>query len=298
MIAMPPEEARLSIETVNGMDADAFAAAFGDIYEHSRWVAEAAFASVPFESLSALHAAMQDAVEAAPKTARLDLIRAHPDLAGKAALAGELTADSSAEQASAGLDRLSPEQMARFQALNAAYVERFGFPFVMAVRDADAARIIAGFEGRLENDRAGEIRRALAEIGKIAWMRLLAAVIPVPTGRLTTHVLCTATGRPADGMPVALYRLDSDGGRTLLGRFITNPDGRLDAPALAGADLEAGTYELVFEAGVYFARAGVATDAPAFLDRVPVRFSIANPERHYHVPLLVSPWAYSTYRGS
>ena len=295
---MPPEKARLTLDAVNRMDGDAFVAAFGEIYEHSGWVAGKAFASAPFESLTALHTALQDAVETASETARLDLIRAHPDLAGKAALAGELTADSSAEQASAGLDRLSPEQMARFTTLNAAYVERFGFPFIMAVRGADAERILAGFEGRLGNDRASEIRRALGEIGKIAWMRLLAAVIPAPTGRLTTHVLCTATGRPAAGMPVALYRVDPDGTRTLLGSFVTNPDGRLDAPALAGTDLEAGTYELVFEAGVYFARTGLATDAPAFLDKVPLRFSIANPERPYHVPLLVSPWAYSTYRGS
>ena len=295
---MPDRQERFSLDAVNGMDAEGFAAAFGEIYEHSPWVAEAAFADAPFDSLSALHAALQDAVAAASETARLDLIRAHPDLAGKAALAGTLTADSSVEQASAGLDRLSPEQMARFQALNAAYVERFGFPFIMAVRGADAARILAGFEGRLGNDRASEIRRALAEIGKIAWMRLLAAVVPAPTGRLTTHVLCTATGLPAAGMPVALYRIEAEGVRTRLGSFVTNPDGRLDTPALAGTDLEAGTYELVFETGVYFARAGLATDAPPFLDRVPLRFSIANPERHYHVPLLVSPWAYSTYRGS
>ncbi len=295
---MADETARLSIDAVNGMDAETFVAAFGEVFEHSRWVAEMAFASAPFQSLSAVHAAMQDAVEAASETARLDLIRAHPDLAGKAALAGALTAESSVEQASAGLDRLSPEQMNRFRTLNAAYVERFGFPFVMAVRGADAARIIAGFEGRLGNDRASEIHRALAEIGKIAWMRLLAAVVPAPTGRLTTHVLCTATGLPAAGMPIALYRVGTDGARALLGSFTTNPDGRLDAPALAGADLEAGTYEFVFETGVYFARAGLATDAPPFLDRIPLRFSIANPERHYHVPLLVSPWAYSTYRGS
>lgn len=295
---MPDRQARLSLDTVNGMDVAAFVAAFGTIYEHSPWVAETAFASAPFESLGALHAAMQDAVDAASETARLDLIRAHPDLAGKAALAGELTSESSAEQASAGLDRLSPEQMDRFRTLNAAYVERFGFSFIMAVRGADAARILAGFEGRLGNDRASEIRRALGEIGRIAWMRLLAAVIPAPTGRLTTHVLCTATGLPAAGMPVALYRIDTDGTYALLRSFTTNPDGRLDAPALAGADLEAGTYEFVFETGVYFARAGLATDAPPFLDRVPLRFSIANPERPYHVPLLVSPWAYSTYRGS
>ena len=290
--------AKVSLDTVNGMDAEAFVTAFGDTYEHSPWVAEAAFAGAPFESLTALHDAMQAAVDAGSDTDRLALIRAHPDLAGRAALAGELTAESATEQASAGLDRLSPERMARFQSLNAAYVEKFGFPFIMAVRGADAARILAGFEGRLAHDRAREVRCALGEIGKIAWMRLLEKVIPAPTGRLTTHVLCTTTGRPASNLPVALFRIGGDETRTLLGRFVTNEDGRLDAPALAGADLKAGTYEWVFEVGVHFARAGLTTDAPPFLDRVPLRFAVANPERHYHVPLLVSPWAYSTYRGS
>ena len=125
-------------------------------------------------------------------------------------------------------------------------------------------------------------------------------MIPAPTGRLTTHVLCTATGRPASNLPVdAVSHRCTDDTRTLLGRFVTNDDGRLDSPALAGADLKTGTYEWVFEVGVYFARAGLlTTDAPPFLDRVPLRFAVANPERHYHVPLLVSPWAFSTYRGS
>ena len=289
---------KVSLDTVNGMNVRAFVSVFGDIYEHSPWIAEAAFASAPFESLTALHDAMQAAVNAGSDARRLALIRAHPDLAGRAALASELTTDSAAEQASAGLDRLSPEQMTRFQSLNAAYVEKFGFPFVMAVRGADAARILAGFEGRIENERDAEIRRALGEIGKIAWMRLLETVIPAPTGRLTTHVLCTATGRPASNLPATLFRIGPGETRTLVGRFVTNEDGRLDAPALAGSGLEAGIYEWVFEVGIHFVRAGLLSDAPPFLDRVPLRFAVANPERHYHVPLLVSPWAYSTYRGS
>lgn len=289
---------RLSLDAVNRLTVEAFASAFGGIYEHSPWVAEAALARRPFDSLTALHAAMQEAVNAAAEADRMALIRSHPDLAGRAAIAGEVTAESATEQASAGLDRLSADQMARFQALNGAYVEKFGFPFIMAVRGANAARILAGFEGRLGNERDAEIRRALVEIGKIAWMRLLETVVPAPTGGLTTHVLCTATGRPASGLPLALFRIGADGARTLLGRFVTNADGRLDAPALAGADLAAGIYEWEFEVGVYFARAGLATDAPPFLDRVPLRFAVANPERHYHVPLLVSPWAFSTYRGS
>jgi 5-hydroxyisourate hydrolase len=116
-------------------------------------------------------------------------------------------------------------------------------------------------------------------------------------GRLTTHVLDTAQGRPAAGLAIELWRLDGDN-KHLLKTVRTNSDGRTDAPLLAGDDFAAGTYELVFIVGEYFAQAGLATTSPAFLDQVPVRFTIAEPDAHYHVPLLTSLWAYSTYRGS
>jgi 5-hydroxyisourate hydrolase len=117
-------------------------------------------------------------------------------------------------------------------------------------------------------------------------------------GRLNTHVLDTAQGRPAAGMRIELWRLDAAGGRALLARVRTNKDGRTDEPLLAEGQLQVGVYELVFAVGDYFATQPLATAAPLFLDQVPVRFGVADPEAHYHVPLLVSPWAYSTYRGS
>ena len=118
-------------------------------------------------------------------------------------------------------------------------------------------------------------------------------------GRLTTHVLDTREGRPAAGIAIELWAIESDGqGRTLLKTVRTNADGRTDTPLLAGDELAAGMYELVFAVGDYFAAQAVPTPAPPFLDRVPVRFGIADATGHYHVPLLVSPWAYSTYRGS
>ncbi len=118
-----------------------------------------------------------------------------------------------------------------------------------------------------------------------------------PRGRLTTHVLDTATGRPASGVRIALYALGG-GSRRLLRESVTNHDGRCDAPLLAGGDFACGTYELVFGAGDYFRRNGVALPDPAFLDEVPIRFGIADSAGHYHVPLLISPFGYSTYRGS
>ncbi|HEX8665231.1 MAG TPA: hydroxyisourate hydrolase [Beijerinckiaceae bacterium] len=115
-------------------------------------------------------------------------------------------------------------------------------------------------------------------------------------GRLSTHVLDTMHGTPAAGVRVELYALGEE--KRLVASAITNADGRTDAPLLSGAALAAGAYELLFDVGDYFRAKGAALPSPAFLDVVPVRFGIADPSAHYHVPLLVSPFAYSTYRGS
>ena len=116
-------------------------------------------------------------------------------------------------------------------------------------------------------------------------------------GKLTTHVLDTANGVPGAGLRIDLYRLDGDA-RQHLKQVHTNSDGRCDAPLLEGEALAAGEYELLFHAGDYFRGRGTALAATPFLDKIPLRFGIADTGAHYHVPLLVSPWSYSTYRGS
>ena len=116
-------------------------------------------------------------------------------------------------------------------------------------------------------------------------------------GRLSTHVLDTANGRPARGMKIELFALEGQE-RRLVTSTVTNADGRTDAPLLVGDAYRTGTYELVFYVGSYFSEHGAGTANPPFLDTVPVRFALAEPDGHYHVPLLVSPWSYSTYRGS
>jgi 5-hydroxyisourate hydrolase len=125
----------------------------------------------------------------------------------------------------------------------------------------------------------------------------MSSAVQASSGRLTTHVLDTTNGQPGAGLVVELFCIEGEV-RRLLARLTTNADGRTPEPLLAGADLERGTYELVFHVGGYFRARGVALSEPAFLDQVPVRFGIADPDRHYHVPLLVSPYGYSTYRGS
>jgi 5-hydroxyisourate hydrolase len=116
-------------------------------------------------------------------------------------------------------------------------------------------------------------------------------------GRLSTHVLDTVNGRPAKGVAIELFALEGGQRRSVV-RTITNADGRTDAPLMIGDAFQTGTYELIFEIGAYFQSIKVATADPPFLDVVPIRFTIAEPDGHYHVPLLVSPWSYSTYRGS
>jgi len=152
-----------------------FISRFGGIYEHSQWVAEEVAAEAhTSEDMAEIATLMAECVDNASEDRQLALIRAHPDLAGKAQVAGELTADSTDEQASAGLDQCSVEEYAQFQDLNGRYKERFGFPFVMAVRGSSRADILAAFSARLENDAATEFETALEEIHRIAQLRLQA----------------------------------------------------------------------------------------------------------------------------
>ena len=152
-------------------DRSEFVSRLGGVYEHSPWVAERAFAARPFASLDALHAAMQRVVMFATDEEKLALIRAHPELLGKLE-AAQLTTDSRREQASAGLERCTPEEKARMRSLNAAYREKFGFPFIVAVKGMDWTSIIERMEARLPHTRDEELATALAEIGRIARFRL------------------------------------------------------------------------------------------------------------------------------
>ena len=159
------------VDTLNALPQGEFVARLGNIYEHSPWVAERAFASRPFASLDALHAAMQAAMLSASPDEQLALIRAHPELLGRLE-AAQLTESSRSEQASAGLDRCTAEERTRMRALNDAYRGKFGFPFIVAVKGLDWAGIIERMEARLPQSRDAELKQALAEIGRIARFRL------------------------------------------------------------------------------------------------------------------------------
>jgi OHCU decarboxylase len=167
---------QLSIGQVNGLDRAHFTARLGHLFEGSPWIAEAAWDARPFTDRAHLHRALCEVMYGATVDRQIALIRAHPDLVGRAALAGTLTPESTREQASAGLDALSPEEVATFNRLNREYKGRFGFPFVICARENKKESILAGFGARLLNSREDEIRTALGEIAKIARLRLLDAV--------------------------------------------------------------------------------------------------------------------------
>jgi 2-oxo-4-hydroxy-4-carboxy-5-ureidoimidazoline decarboxylase len=165
-------DAPIPLDAVNAMGEDEFVATFGDVAEHSPWVAAEAADARPFADRVAMIDAFQAAVKHADRARQRALLLAHPDLAGRAAIAGDLTADSKREQAGAGLDRLTPEEFARFTEMNTAYRERYGIPFIFAVRGATKGRILAGFESRLGNPPEAEFETALEQVCRIVRFRL------------------------------------------------------------------------------------------------------------------------------
>ena len=168
----------MTCDQVNALTRDAFVAAFGDVAEHSPWVAERAAEGRPYAGREALIAAFQSAIGDAPRDRRLALLQAHPDLAGKAALVGEVAEDSRREQAGAGLDSLTATEFARFTRLNEAYTARFGFPFILAVKGATKHDILAAFEARSENGPDEEFQTALEQVRRIVRFRLEDRVRP------------------------------------------------------------------------------------------------------------------------
>ena len=163
---------KYSLNELNEMDATSFVQLLGGVFEHSPWVAQRVVGQRPFATLAQLHAAMVSVIEGAGTQAQLRLIQAHPELAGKAALRGELTAESTREQSGAGLDQCSPEEFAALQRLNTDYKARFGFPFIVAVRGHTRQSVIALMGQRLANSAEIESKECLQQIYRIGLLRL------------------------------------------------------------------------------------------------------------------------------
>lgn len=280
----------------------------GKIYEHSAWIAEKFYQENiekegydgNIQNVNDLFLAMQSIVDNSSTEQKLELLEAHPDLCAKIDQLKSLTKESQEEQSKAGLASMTDEERSKFGTLNEEYKSKFGFPFILAARNATKYTVLSAIEGRVHLTRDVEFAGALVQVSKIAWMRLLAALdTSGHKGFLTCHVLDTQNGCPAEGMRIHLHRLSPPEHAGFVKEFITNNDGRLDGgPALKGEEFIVGTYEWTFYAGDYFARKNAKTSGVPFLNEIPLRFGIDDPAEHYHVPLLVSPWSYSTYRGS
>ncbi|MCA6106795.1 2-oxo-4-hydroxy-4-carboxy-5-ureidoimidazoline decarboxylase [Bradyrhizobium cenepequi] len=292
----------ITIADLNSKSRDEFVTALANVFEHSPWIAEQAAPQRPFAGINVLFTTMKAAVDRAPVELRLGLIKAHPDLADRTQRAASLTADSNAEQNTAGLDRLSDAEYDAFERVNNAYRSKFGFPYIVCVRRHTRDSILRDFERRLPNDVAAEMQRSIEEICRIAALRLDQLVTAEDRlsvqGRLSTHVLDTHSGKPAAGIAVELIELSDLGLSRVVARAVTNADGRTNQPLIGGRPVPIGKYELLFSVGDYFAGRQVPLSDPPFLDRIPLRFAVSEPEGHLHVPLLVTPWSYATYRGS
>ncbi|HEX3984058.1 MAG TPA: 2-oxo-4-hydroxy-4-carboxy-5-ureidoimidazoline decarboxylase [Acidisoma sp.] len=279
------------------MSDAAFCGHFAGLFEKTPWIAETVASLRPFVSKLSLLSAMADILAQAEPARKLALLQAHPILGGQAAKRGEITASSRAEQSDLGLDCMAGDEERTFAQLNQAHLERFGFPFIIAVRgQRDRQTILTALRQRFESSLEAERDTALAEVVKIAGFRLEALVAEgcaegiIPPLTLSLHVLDTATGVPGAGVAFRLTRIDEES-RTLIVGAVTDAGGRwaLDATP----PLRPGLYELVFEAEAYQQVQG----RESFYDRIVVRFRMKPAAGHHHIPLILSPFGYTTYRG-
>src|ERR1700722_6539705 len=236
-----------TLSDLNACSKDDFVGTLANIFEYSPWIAEQVALARPFTGVNALFAAMKAVVDRAPSELRLALIKAHPDLANKTQRAAGLTAESSAEQDSVGLDRLSNAEYEAFERVNNAYRAKFGFPYIVCVRRHTKDSILRDFERRLPNDAKPEIQSSIEEICRIAALRVDQLVVSDDRlqvhGRLSTHVLDTHSGRPAAGIGGELVELPDRGTSRVVAHTTTNGDGRTDQPLIHGRPVPIGSYE-------------------------------------------------------
>lgn len=297
-LAQPaPVKAPLTLAEVNRMDEAAFVAAFGDTYELSPWVAKAAFAKRPFPTVTALHQALADVFQAAPREQQHAFFRRLSDIGDKTVKAENITAASKLEQSVSGVDSLTEADPERLKKLNKAYRDKFDMSYTIANRRNSQDVIFSEFERRLGNDPVTELAIAVQEEFYITRLRLAEQVVgegmPRVYGDLTAHILNTVTGQPANGMVIDLFEMSGDKGRKVT-QAITNANGRADI--LVGRPLPNGRYELRLAMADYFRKEGVPQGNPPFLDVVIIRIYLDEPEGSIHVPVACSPWSYAMYR--
>lgn len=287
-----------TLATVSRLDRAGFARVLNGVFEHTPWVVEALWDKRPFTCFDELSAAAAAVVQGASLEDQLALVRAHPPLAGRELAEGALTDASHAEQTGLALHELHPADRESLRQAAGRFEQKFGFPCIICVRNHQAIdSVIAEIEYRTSSTAGAALDESVRQVLAIADWRMRdridgAASLDGPAGWLTTHVLDTVRGRGAAGVAVSLWRWHAGDWRPL-GATHTNDEGRTDTSLLAAPSFAAGRYQLRFDVGRY-----LATDGPGYLDIVPIQFTIAAEDEHYHVPLVLAPWGYSTYRGT
>lgn len=285
-----------TLDELNAADAAGFTRLLEGVCENAPWVAQRAAVRRPFATVADLHAALLDVLREADAGTQVEFLNGHPELSPKALADPALSAESRAEQSGLGAGAFDEG----FAAQAAEYRAKHGIPFIVCVRRRTPWAIRQALAARLPRAPEEERAAALEEVGHIVRLRLVDRVtgpgMPRTGGHLSTHVLDTARGCPAGGMCVELLCE----GRVLKDEVL-NGDGRTEGALIEGEPIRMGRYELRFHAGDYFAAwggpAGTRPELPWY-DVIPVRFAVSEPEGHYHIPLLVSGWTYTTYRGS
>ncbi|WP_332630808.1 2-oxo-4-hydroxy-4-carboxy-5-ureidoimidazoline decarboxylase [Halalkalibacter flavus] len=283
---------KISMEKVNKMDQSQFINIVGAVFEHSPWVAEKSWNAHPFVNLEQMYNHMIEEMHGATTALKLSLLRAHPDLGTRL----EVSESSRDEQKNAGLSQLSEQEFEEFSMLNKDYINKFGFPFIMAVKGQSKKAIKSNMKARIHNSYEEEFETALQQVSKIARFRLWDLILEKELGKLTTHVLDISTGKPAQNVVIELWKRNNDNHFVKIGQSRTNSDGRVPEPLLEANEMKKGTYQIRFNVGDYY-RSKLEKE-PYFLEIVPIQFVITKENEHYHVPLLIAPGGYSTYRGS
>lgn len=289
----------LNIEDVNTLSDEEFVAKLGDVYEHAPWVMEETAKGRPFSSRLDLYSASVAVLKQSDRGKQLALLCGHPELARPDLNKGQITADSEQEQNSLDLMSLSGDPKLKLNSISDDYRDRHGFPAVVCVREhPDLESVVYEIERRINRASEVEFNAALGEVMKIGWNRIRERVNagrPRP-GYLTTHALDTANGTAAAGLGFELSFIKRGVHSPIIAGFTDN-DGRSDGPILDGSDFTEGEFELIFRAGDYLGNKNPEVERKYFGD-VPIRVLIDGPDEHYHVPLILSHWGYTTYRGS
>ncbi|CAI3958477.1 5-hydroxyisourate hydrolase (purine catabolism) [Commensalibacter communis] len=281
------------IQTINQLSVDEFVRQFENVFEHSPWVAQAIVNYRPFASVEQMVNIMGDIVQQADIEKKLVLIRSHPELGYDKI---RLTTESQNEQNRAKLRNLTDQERKKLIELNEAYKNKFNFPFVVCVTNHNNyTAIIHALETRLQSSSEQEIDTAINEIIQIASYRVQNIILNLESNlqlSLSTHILDLVSGSPAPNVKIALYYNE-----ILIFEGKTNHDGRCNISNLTDP-LKPGSYQFAFYISDYFKKQDYPTTNPPFLDVIRVDFGLAKGKLHYHVPLLVSPYGFSTYRGS